>query len=1306
MAKEGTYYGIGFDPSEAQKGSQIVIDEFNKIGRAADTGGKAVDRAFKQVKYTVPTLEDAFKQSRDGFIGTVNDLKQGIAQAKGYLQELRIQYKDTLAAVNKGGDPAMVKVLHDLKNEIDLQEASVQGLEARYKSMAGDTVPRFTSQIRQVSNEMMRLAAEGKQNTEEYQQQEQKMRKLIEVQRQFTIERRNMLAGAGNLFAGMVNGVQGLMGAYTAASGVVGAFTKDQEKLMQIQTKLQSSMSILMGLQQMANTLNSTSAFRVTIVTKATELWHAWNLRTAKGLMTMGTSAQFARTAAIGLHSALLLLGGAAVIAAIAVISKLTEQQKKAREEQKKWQGQVGQSVSSQLAEYRRLQAEWERCNGSLEKQKQCVDKNREAWEKLGFEVNDTTTYENVAVNNSEAVVNALVARAKAAAYASLAETKYAEAIQLRLAAENVGTKWWQKLVVAMAGAPDEAGNGGLSPEQQQEMLAGFQENNQQKLLDKAKKLEEDADNLIRNGIAQNDIANELLKGLPTTVKNTTGATQKTYEDALAEILNQTDNFRKQLTEAQREGIREAFSAEMDVAKGAEDWETYYKAQRDLAKFNYEQQKADALAAYEATEKEVAAKRAEWQKAGWDTAALDDQLTAAADLYRQKAENIEVTYTGTLRDIEADQKETNDRITADEQAALEKRNQNRLEYLKQYGSFEEKLAATIEDYDNQIAASKDEFEQKMLGAKKNDAIMELYRQYSDIYKLIFSDAKSLTGSLLGDAIKATQDEIDRAKNDGNIQALTELYERLKALTTEDESRNRGWGFTSLFANIGALQGEMDKGSKADPQKVAQYQQNIQNNFMEIGAAASELGKMMEGLDGVLGDIGKTLSSIGENADSIGKAFSGTMTKAEAWSTAISGTIQLIGMVLNSIQANKKAQEEWNRTIEGTEQRYRMIQLDKLDYKQQNIFGVENPYKKAIDGARQYGEAMKALQTQTAKLSEGQVQTGTKKVIDWGNVGKGAATGAAIGASIGSVIPVLGNGIGLAIGTAIGAITGALSKKVVPVFESLQSQYGELFNPDTYELNERLLADYDKLDDDTKQIVDNWQEIVDKAKEAEQQMKDTFSQLSGNIGSQLSDSLVSAFRNGKLDSAIDDFHDKMNDTIEDIVEQMVFSNIFSGMFDDLEKDMAASFNAGGDENIVDDLMRFEEAYKAGLEEYGKQMEEARAYLKSSGYDKAFDSDEQRTASSKSALGASQDSVDESNARLTTIQSHTFELAENTREIKNQHSLLVANTAALLEHVQGIHNDTGEMKSAISDMRTMVAVVKSDVGTIIDKGLKMR
>ena len=1307
MSNEGTYYGVGLDVSGVRKDGQVVIDEFNKIGTAADNAGKKVDAPFKQIKHHVYTLEEAFKDSRDNFDGTFDDLKKAIVSAKGVLQELKLQYRDTLDAVNKSGDPGMSRMLRQIKQDIDLQEASIAGLEARYNSLAGDTAPRFTTQIRQVSNEMMRLTAEGKQNTVEYQQLEEKMRKLIEVQRQFTIERRNMLAGAGNMFSGMVNGVQGLMGAYTAASGVIGAFTKDQEKLMQIQTKLQSSMSILMGLQQMANTLNNTSAFRVTIVTKATQIWHAWNIKTAKGLMTMGASAQFARAATIGLHSAMLLLGGAAVIAAIAVISKLTAEQKKAREEQKKWQEEVGQNVGSQLAEYRRLQAEWEKCNGALDKQKVVVEKNREAWEKLGFEVNDTTTYEKVAVENSEAVVNALVARAKAAAYASLAETKYAEAIQLRLAAENVGTKWWQKMLVGIAGAGDEYGNGGLSQEQQDEMLASMAESNRQKMLAKAEKLEQEAEDLIKNGIAQTDIASDLLKGLPTTVKSTTNATEKTYEDALAEILKQTDNFRKQLTDAQREGIRNAFDAEMDIAKGAEDWETYYKAKRDLAKFNYEQEKADALAAYEATEKEIAAKRAEWQKKGWDTTALDQQLQAAADLYRQQSENIEATYVNTLHDIEAEQTETNDRMTEKEREALEKREQNRLEYLKKFGTFAEKLAATIEEYDKKIAASNDEFEKKLFSAQKNDAIMELYRKYSDLYKLIFSDAKSLTGSLLGDAIKATQDEIEKAKNDGNIQALTELYERLYALQKEQHERNRGWGFVGLYGNIVGLQGELDKGKDADPKKIAQYQQDIQSGFNELGKAFSELGRELEKFDGTLGDIGKTFTAFGDNAETIGKAFSGSMTTAEAISTAVSGTIQLLGIVLTSIENNKKAQEEWNLTVEEAEHKYRLLQLDKLDYKQQNIFGVENPYKKAIDGAIQYRAAMEELNKQVNALAAGKVQTGTKKEIDWGNVGKGAAIGTAAGAAVGSIIPGIGTAIGAAVGAAIGLVTGAIvglaSTKVVPVFESLAEHYGQLFDPETYELNDRIIADYEKLDEATKQIVDNWEAIAAKAKEAEEQMRETFSNLSGDIGKQLADSLVAAFRNGELYSAIDDFHAKMTDTIEDILEQLVFSATFGSMFDELEDRMMKSFGLGGDQDIVDDLIWMEQQYQGKLDQYNQAMIQVQKSLRGLGYN-AWESD-QRTAQTRSTITASQDSVNEGNARLTTIQGHTFEMNENVREVKNQHIQLIANTAALLEHVQGIHSDTSEMRATLDEVRSMAAVVKSNVGTIIDRGVKM-
>lgn len=1303
MANEGTYYGVGLDVSSVRKDGQVVIDEFNRIGTAADNAGKKVDTPFKQMKYHVYTLEEAFKESRDQFDGTFAELKQTIVQAKSKLQELKLQYRDTLEAVNKGGNSGMAKALREIKNEIDLQEASIAGFEARYQSMASETVPRFTTQLRQLSNQMMSLRAEGKMNTDEYRKLETQMQKLVEVQRQFSIQRQDMLAGAGNMFGGIVNGVQGLMGAYSAASGIVGTFTTDQEKLMAVQTKMQSTMAVLMGMQQMANTLSNTSAFRVTVVTRATQLWNTWNLRTATGLMRMGTSAQFARTAAIGLHSALLLLGGAAVIAAIAAIGKLTEQQKKASEEQKKWQDEVGQSVGSQLAEYRRLQVEWEKCNGSLDEQKKVVDKNREAWEKLGFEVNDTTTYESVAVENSAAVVNALVARAKAAAYASLAENKYAQAIQLRLAAENVGTKWWQKWAASIAAS--ESPNG----PSQQDIEASFIESNRQKMLDQAAKLEQEAEDLLNKGINESDIASSLLKGLPTTVNNTTNATGKTYEEALAEILKQTENFRKQLTQAQREGIREAFDAEMDIAKGKDDWETYYKAKRDLAKFNYEQEKADALAAYEASEKEIAAKRIEWQRNGWNTSALDDQLQAAKDLYDQTASNIEVTLSTSLANIATEEKETNDKITADEKAALDKREQNRLDYLKQYDTFEQKLAATIEDFDRRIAAAEDEFEKKTLGGQKNDAIYDLYRQYSNVYQLIFANTKSLTGSLLGDAIQATQDEIAKASKDGNIQALTELYERLKELTSEDFSQNRGWGFVGLAGNIKALDAERNKGKDADLTKVAALQDGIQSSFKEIGSAFSELGKQMEQFEGTLGDIGKAFSAIGENAESIGKAFSGGFKNdtAGAISTAVSGSIQLLGMVLTSIQNNKKAQEEWNLTIEAAAMKYKLLQLDALDYKEKNIFGVENPYKRAIDGALQYGSAMEALNEQVGKLANGQVQTGTKKVVDWGNVGKGAAIGAAAGAAVGSIIPGIGNLIGAAIGGAIGLVTGAvagaLSTKVVPVFESLAQHYGQIFDPETYQLNDAILADYDKLDDATKQIVDNWQAIADKAKEAEEQMRQNFSDLSGDLGGQLKDSLVEAFRNGDLYSAIDSFHDKMTGTIEDIVEQMVFSAVFSDMFTDLENDMMASFKGpNADNNIVDDLMRFTEAYQQGLSDYEEQMKAAQAYLRGQGYD-AWEGD-QRTAQTRATLTASQDSVDESNARLTTIQGHTFEINEGVKEIRTQHTQLLANTAAILEHVQGIHSDTNEMRATMGEIKTMTGIIKSNVGTIIDKGVK--
>ena len=730
-----------------------------------------------------------------------------------------------------------------------------------------------------------------------------------------------------------------------------------------------------------------------------------------------------------------------------------------------------------------------------------------------------------------------------------------------------------------------------------------------------------------------------------------------------------------------------------------------------------------------------------------------DYLTAYGT-YKERELAITEKYDKAIEDEQDEFKRKT--LSKEKEEALAQLNETRLEYLEQYGTYKERELAITEKYNSLIARSNDEYEKKTYQKQKESALRELEQEYDSRYSLIFANAESLSSTILQQAIDATQDAIKKAKESGDIQALTQLYARLREQLSVQGEKTRGWGWSGIAEGFSLRSSANDKRTTADTletqlksredilewmkevgmsedkienarKKIEELRAEIQKlrddateddanaleflekGFNEVGKALSELGGEMssfrDGLGGAcdtIADIGDGLSAIGSQMDTIGQALSGTMSTGDAISTVVSGVIQLTSMVAQSIMKNKKAQEEWNKTIEQAEHKYRMIQLDKLDYKQQNIFGVENPYKKAIDGAKQYSESMKALNEQVGKLANGQVQTGTKKVVDWGNVGKGAAVGVAAGAALGSIIPGLGTAIGAAIGGAIGLIAGAVSTKTVPVFESLSKQYGQLFNPDTYELNERLLADYDKLDDATKQIVDNWEEIVEKAKEAEQQMRDNFTALSGEVGNQLADSLVSAFRNGELYSAIDDFHDKMTGTIEDIMEQLVFSSTMGSMFDEMEDRMMKSFGQGGDEDIVDDLIWMEGEYQKRLDQYNEAMSEVQKSLRGLGYD-AWESD-QRTAQTKSAISASQDSVDESNARLTTIQGHTFELSENVRIVRAQHEQLIANTAALLEHVQGIHSDTNEIRQTIDEVREMFRVVKSNVGTIVDKGVK--
>lgn len=123
-------------------------------------------------------------------------------------------------------------------------------------------------------------------------------------------------------------------------------------------------------------------------------------------------------------------------------------------------------SFGSNIVNLKQLQQEWKNLKTAAEKD-QWIKDNKTEFDNLGVAVNDVTDAENIFVDNTEAVINALKLRAKAAAAQELASKKYEEALVARNKAETEaaqGPSGWDKtknfLVQSALRGTDEYGIG------------------------------------------------------------------------------------------------------------------------------------------------------------------------------------------------------------------------------------------------------------------------------------------------------------------------------------------------------------------------------------------------------------------------------------------------------------------------------------------------------------------------------------------------------------------------------------------------------------------------------------------------------------------------------------------------------------------------------------------------------------------------------------------------------------------------------------------------------------------------------
>lgn len=427
--------GLSFEISGSNDKLLSVLNESKKaiqnFSTAAISGGKGIDRAFEKA---AAAIEKGF-----AYIDRIVDTN------KASLAKLQEEYKRLSSEAAKAFSEARdadyrryTEAAKNIQSEITLREKLINEAQAsadqllqeekalkKQKEAAEKNVSTQISlrtQLRNVREELALLEANGQRGTEAFKKLQQEAGRLTDAIGDATAQAR-IFSHDNRGLQGMISGLSGVVGAFSAAQGAVALFAGENENLQKVMLRVQSLMSITIGLQQVANIINKDSAFMLTTVAKAKELLAA---ATNKLTIALGGSTIVAKA----LMATLTLGLSVAITVIIAALSKLQSKQAEAKKAQEEFNKKVSEAAGKPVAAYRALQTEWISLSGSLKEREKWVQNNADKFKELGFSVRDAKEAEELLVSNSSKFVEAMMLRAKATATSELAIEKYKAVIE------------------------------------------------------------------------------------------------------------------------------------------------------------------------------------------------------------------------------------------------------------------------------------------------------------------------------------------------------------------------------------------------------------------------------------------------------------------------------------------------------------------------------------------------------------------------------------------------------------------------------------------------------------------------------------------------------------------------------------------------------------------------------------------------------------------------------------------------------------------------------------------------------------
>ena len=769
----------------------------------------------------------------------------------------------------------------------------------------------------------------------------------------------------------------------------------------------------------------------------------------------------------------------------------------------------------------------------------------------------------------------------------------------------------------------------------------------------------------------------------------------------------------KKRSDAMVEAIKENKMREWKVAnpKATKEQENAQRDKLNVTEKDFEPSQRLMLAQYQ----DIADKTKEKATQDLYTRSIEgfqDYETRRAKIAEEgakKREEIERTHADYIKALneevtkaKADKQAALDHFDAEAHTAAEQREKEALAKLEQIG----------DSKDRALAESKQKQEKDIKAV--NDEEIESLQKTSALFVKLFGDASEKSRKELRGVITETEQLLSylRSTDDKDLVAsfgfseqqlhnLKQSPEKLKDITEQlkrlKDAAKDGNPFGELADAINDVFKKAEKGENLKPLEV-----RLKRLGTSTAEAADEIGKIAAKLSALFEAAGSQnmaeqaegLMNAMSTVSSIGKGFAqgGVVGAIEA------GAMEVLGYVTKAFQAaavHKKALLDIQKQINDQQLQYNeLLRVEQREARDlETIFGSdkltkarrslllakdwEDDIKRSIKGD------IKALADYRFELEKKEQWQGGRKLVDTktegDNYGLGMfsiKTGHAKSGFFG-----LGKGRDLYSGLT-----------QIAEYKDLVKANGHL----NLELAKSIAATREFEGDGKKAF----EALIKKEEDFEaalKQMDDYLGGIFGNYASDIMDAVIDAFERGT--DAAEAFGDVTKKVMRNVAKDMVQAAVLQPVIQKQSELVKQAFASGNREEYIKALgeasRAFADVQKVAQEEY-KNMADI---FKKNGNDLTADSAASREASQKGIATASQDSVDELNGRMTAVQGHTFDIAENTR-------MLLATTNEILKGVVGIERNTGNVHTRLSVVEQHLKSVKDIVGDIALKGIKIK